>query len=167
MCRQATEHSYSHAFLPFCFHLLRSHWTPSPCDRLSRSRTTTGPPPHPGPISRPRAQPDAAPLAAAVLRRNRDGSHVHFRTLRRDRHPVMPQHPRHGYAAGIHRGLPTGDITQSRSSPHRRSDEGARCNPTRIRQVRIGGLVLRGFQPLVPIRMPLRLASRARTIWQY
>lgn len=25
----------------------------------------------------------------------------------------------------------------------------------------------RGFQPLVPIRMPLHVASRARTIWQY
>ena len=32
---------------------------------------------------------------------------------------------------------------------------------------RVGGLVLRGFQPLVPVRIPLRLACRARTIWQY
>lgn len=24
----------------------RAHWTPSPCTRLSRARTTTGPPPH-------------------------------------------------------------------------------------------------------------------------
>lgn len=147
--------------------ILRSHWTPSPCGRLSRPRTTTGPPSHPGPISRPCAQPSVSSLAATHLRRGRDSSHVHSRTLRRDRHPVMPQHPRHGYAAGFHRGLPTGDITQPRSSPHRRSREGARCNPTRIRQVGVGGLVLRGFQPLVPIRMPLRLASRARTIWQF
>ena len=26
--------------------MLRAHWTPSPCTRLSRARTTTGPPPH-------------------------------------------------------------------------------------------------------------------------
>ena len=26
--------------------MLRAHWTPSPCARLSRARTTTGPPPH-------------------------------------------------------------------------------------------------------------------------
>lgn len=32
---------------------------------------------------------------------------------------------------------------------------------------RVGGLILRGFQPLVPLRIPLRLACRARTIWQY
>jgi site-specific DNA recombinase len=31
---------------------LRTCWTPSPCGRLSRPRTTTGPPPHPGDISR-------------------------------------------------------------------------------------------------------------------
>ena len=27
----------------------------------------------------------------------------------------MPLRPRHGYAAGFHRGLPAGDITQPRS----------------------------------------------------
>jgi hypothetical protein len=35
--------------------MLRTRWTPSPCDRLSRPRTTTGPPPHPGGIDRRRA----------------------------------------------------------------------------------------------------------------
>ena len=29
----------------------------------------------------------------------------------------MPLRHRHGYAADIHRGLPTGDINQPRSSP--------------------------------------------------
>jgi hypothetical protein len=47
----------------------------------------------------------------------RTGSHVHSRTLRRGRRPAMPLQPRHGYAAGLHRGLPAGDITQPRSSP--------------------------------------------------
>ena len=30
----------------------------------------------------------------------------------------MPLPHRHDYAAGIHRGLPTGDINRSKSSPH-------------------------------------------------
>ncbi len=37
---------------------LRTHWAPSPCDRLSRPRTTTGPPSHPAGISRQRAFPE-------------------------------------------------------------------------------------------------------------
>ena len=36
---------------------LRTRWTPSPCGRLSRPPTTTGPPPHPGGIGRRRAFP--------------------------------------------------------------------------------------------------------------
>jgi hypothetical protein len=62
----------------------------------------------------------------------------------------MPLHHRHDYAAGLHRGLLAGDITQPRSSP-----------PTQGRRVRdairpmsarfgVGGFVLRGVQPLVP-----------------
>src|SRR5215203_5245619 len=44
--------------------MLRTHWTPSPCARLSRARTTTGPPSHPDDISRRRAfQPTSWPLA--------------------------------------------------------------------------------------------------------
>src|ERR671910_895731 len=44
--------------------MLRTRWTPSPCDRLSRPRTTTGPPSHPGGISRRRAfRPTSWPLA--------------------------------------------------------------------------------------------------------
>jgi hypothetical protein len=35
----------------------RTRWTPSPCDRLSRPQTTTGPPPHPGGVSRQRTFP--------------------------------------------------------------------------------------------------------------
>ena len=37
------------------------------------------------------------------------------------RRPAMPLRHRHGYAADLHRGLPTGDITQPRSSPPRQS----------------------------------------------
>ncbi len=43
----------------------RTRWTPSPCDRLSRPRTTTGPPPRPGGISRQRTFPAPSRLLAA------------------------------------------------------------------------------------------------------
>lgn len=45
-------------------------WSPSPCTRLSRARTTTGPPPHPVAVSRRRTCPPGA-LARA---RHADGS---------------------------------------------------------------------------------------------
>src|SRR5207302_10958266 len=47
---------------PACF--LRPCWPPSPCSRLSRPRTTTGPPSHPGGISRRRAFPPTGILLA-------------------------------------------------------------------------------------------------------
>ena len=53
----------------------------------------------------------------AAGRGQRDGCHVHSRTLRRGRRPTMPLQPRYGYAAGIHHGLPTSNIDQSKSSP--------------------------------------------------
>ncbi len=72
----------------------------------------------------------------------------------------MPLQHRHGYAAGLHRGLPAGDITQPRSSPPDRRRAGARCYPAQIRQVRAGGLLLRGVQPLVPhVRLSVSLAG--------
>jgi hypothetical protein len=58
-----------------------------------------------------------APLVAAVVRERRNGSHVHPRTLRRDRHPAMPLHHRHDYAAGHHRGLPDQRLHPAVSSP--------------------------------------------------
>jgi len=47
---------------------------------------------------------------------HRGGSHVHWWTVRRGRCPTMPLQHRHGYAADLHRGLPTGDITRPGSS---------------------------------------------------
>ncbi len=52
MVADAEQPTFSaHACIP------RTPWTPSPCGRHSRPRTTTGPPPHPGGISRRRAFP--------------------------------------------------------------------------------------------------------------
>ncbi len=48
-----------------------------------------------------------------------DSSHVHSRTARRGRRPAMPLQPRHDYAAGIHRGLPAGDMNQPKEFPAR------------------------------------------------
>ena len=68
----------------------------------------------------------------------------------------MPLQPRQDYSAGIHRGLPTGDITRSNSSPTRHHCRAcARCNPAQIRQVRAGGFVLRGVHTLVPLSLHL------------
>lgn len=58
--------------IPFC----DIHWCPSPCERLSRPRTTTAPPPHPRLVSGRRAcLPDIAGCGARQAKR--DGSHVH------------------------------------------------------------------------------------------
>jgi hypothetical protein len=77
-----------------------------------------------------------APMVAAVVRERRNGSHVHPRTLRRDRHPAMPLHHRHGYAAGLHRGLPDQRLHPAVEFPNQPPGWlGARCDPTHVRQV--------------------------------
>jgi hypothetical protein len=97
-------------------------------------------------------------LAAGREGHCRDGSHVHSWTVRRDRRPAMPLQHRHGYAAGIHRGLRAGDITQPQSSPPQHAS--ARCNPALIRQVQAGGCLLRSVQPLVPhVHLSVSLAG--------
>lgn len=70
----------------------------------------------------------------------------------------MPLQLRHAYAAGFPRSLHADDINQLRSFPSPRV-MGARCNPAHIRQVRAGGVVLRGVRPLVHFRytFPSRL----------
>jgi hypothetical protein len=62
----------------------------------------------------------------------------------------MPLLLRHDYAAGLRRGLATGDINRSLSSRSNCTD--ARSNPAHIRQVRAGGSLLRGFPMLVHFR---------------
>ncbi len=70
----------------------------------------------------------------------------------------MPLQPRHGYAAGFHRGLPASDIDQPRSSPRQSAD--ARCCPAQICQIRAGGLLLRSVRTLVSlVHLPVSLAG--------
>ena len=60
------------------------------------------------------------------------------------------------------RGDLTGDITQSKSSPHDRSRAGARCDPAHVRQVLGWWTLLRGFQSLVPhVYLSVSLAEPA------
>ena len=72
----------------------------------------------------------------------------------------MPLQHRRGYAADLHRGLPTGDITRSRSSRH---DENA--VPVRAATQPISArfelvALLRSVQPLVPhVRLSVSLAE--------
>src|SRR3954462_12097903 len=105
----------------------------------------------------------AGQLAAARKGDRRDGSHVHSRTVRRGRRPAMPLQHRHGYAAGIHRGLPTGDINRPRSSPTGDvSDHADRVRAAiQPRSARLELVVLlRGVQPLVPhVRLSVSLAG--------
>ncbi len=69
----------------------------------------------------------------------------------------MPLRHRHAYAAVLRRGLPTGDINRRGSSPH---SAGARRGPAQIRQVRAGGIRLRGVPPLAPrVNLPVLLAG--------
>ncbi len=87
----------------------------------------------------------------------RVGSHVHSRFARRGRCPALPLRPRHAYPAALQRGLPAGDINRRRSFPHK---AGTHRNPAQIRQVRAGGLLLRGFRTLVPhVHLPITLAG--------
>lgn len=73
----------------------------------------------------------------------------------------MPLQHRHGYAAGLHHGLPAGDITQPRSSPPTGYTGRRVRTADHPRSVRfeVAGL-LRGVQPVVPhVHLPVSLAG--------
>ena len=99
---------------------------------------------------RPATGLPADQLAAGREGDRTDGSHVHSRTLRRGRCPAMPLQHRHGYAAGIHRGLPVGDMTRPKSSLHDHIVVEVRValQPPSARFELVG--LLRGVQSLVP-----------------
>jgi hypothetical protein len=59
------------------------------------------------------SRPDGSRAAGPT----RDGSRVHLRIDRSAWHPALPRQHRHGYAAGIHRGLPTDTPSRLRSRP--------------------------------------------------
>ena len=75
----------------------------------------------------------------------------------------MPLRHRHGYAAGLPRGLLAGDMEPAvEFSAHQWAD--ARRCPAPIRQVRAGGIDLRGVRSLVPhVHLPVVLAGPTRS----
>ena len=133
--------------------LLLARWAPSPCRRLSRPRTTTGPPSRPEAISRQRACPSPPWLGGGK------GGLGRFprspRTDRRGWRPAIPLQPRHGYAAGIPRGLPTGARNRLRSRRPQVLRSSVHCCPAHIHQIR-AGRYLEGVQALVHFVTPIR-----------
>jgi hypothetical protein len=73
---------FTSASNPCSSSLASTRWAPSPCTRLSRARTTTGPPPHPVAVSRRRAFPPAPPGRRAGTGTT-GGSHVHHEPINR------------------------------------------------------------------------------------
>ena len=133
-------------------------WPPSPCGRLSRPRTTTGPPPRPVPSADdvpalPACWPHAARAAPA-------GSHVHRKADRRVRRPALPLRHRHGYAAGIHHGLPAGVHMPAREFPATRRQR-VRTAPSPY-PPDLSWWAVKGRQALVPlVHLPVSLAGPA------
>ena len=139
--------------------MLRSRWTPSPCDRLSRPRTTTGPPPHPDGISRRRAFPPASWLLAG------QGTTGMV--------PTFTLEPFDGIGAqlcpcSIATATPQTFTVASRpatshrprSSPHDETSSGCALLPSPDPSGSSWWLVLRGVQPLVPhVRLSVSLAE--------
>jgi len=85
-----------------------------------------------------------APIRPASLARRRQRSgHGRFPrsllTRRRVRHPALPLRPRHGYAAGIHRGLPSQTGKTRTGVPRPWWGAGAHRRPARIHRVWAGG----------------------------
>src|SRR5204863_6336455 len=134
-------------------------WAASPCGRLSRPRTTTGPPPHPQAVGGRRAFPPGPARTAGTSRGPRGWFPRSPRTVRRVRWPALPLRHRHGYAA-----------VSSPWPPDRRGQTGQGVpahSAWRVRtaiQPRSTGFelakVLRGFTALVPrVHLPVSLAG--------
>ena len=109
-------------------------WPPSPCDRLSRPRTTTAPPPRPVPSA------DDVPARPPRWLHGGEGDTGRFpRSPRcrstRSRRPALPLRHRHGYAADLHRGLPAGRHIAPGVPRHRTAESGTHRDPAHIRQI--------------------------------
>jgi hypothetical protein len=134
--RWATRHRYSPVCLLPRSAVLRSCWAPSPSGRLSRPRSTTGPPPRPGPFDRPCVHPHRCAAGGG----GRPGEPERF--------PRSSAKPFDGIGTQLCPctiatttpqaftvASPTSDFTQPGSSPTAQGPSGARCDPTQIRQV--------------------------------
>jgi hypothetical protein len=76
----------------------------------------------------------------------------------------MPLRPRHGYAAALHRGLPTDDLNRPRSSPLRDEGAGTRRYASPHRPGWSWRSALERRSAAGSSRTPSRLASRTRAV---
>ena len=95
--------------------VLRTHWTPSPCGRLSLgpATTTTGPPPRPGGNSGRCACPEPEGFGG----HRRDASHVHHRPVGRVGAQLYPGRHRRALPQHGTRPRPPEQKTDGRDGP--------------------------------------------------
>ena len=143
---------------------LRTHWTPSPCDRLSRPRTTTGAPPHPTGISRQRTFPPTNLLLAGE---GTDGMVPTFTSQPFDRvgAQLCPCNIATATPQPFTVASRADDLNRPKSHRTQHRCAGARCCAALIRQVRAAGY-LEELSDAGSSRTPFCLACRTRTIWQ-
>src|SRR5664279_1887811 len=153
-----------HRRSPINARLLRSRWTPSPCGRLSRPRTTTGPPPHPGSISRRRTFPPGnwqltgfgtTGMVPTFTFRPFDG--IGTQLCPCSIAAATPQ----AFTAASRPATSTGQGVPRNLRMRVR----AATQPRSARFELVGHL--EGLSVAGSSRMPLRPACRTRTIWQY
>jgi hypothetical protein len=90
------------------------------------------------------------------------GSHVHCGTDRQAGQPALPLRPRHGYAAGIHRGLPPGDFNPGQEFPARDEERVRAAIQPISAGFELADTLLRDFRTLVPlVCLPASLARPA------
>jgi hypothetical protein len=75
----------------------------------------------------------------------------------------MPQRHRHGYAADLHRGLPTDRKKPAQEFPTATKTAGTHRIPAHIHRIRAGGR-LEGLYDTGSSRTPSPFASRTRAI---
>ncbi len=144
--------------IPFCLTCCR----PSPCDRLSRSLTTTTAPPRPGPIGRQRTQPPPPAPDVREMWWDRDGSRVHLLPHNESGAQLYPG-GRREYAADFPPALslPMGSVGTDATTATMVTRTAARPISTRFEPVPVNEASHAGSS-----RTPSRLARRTRTIWQ-
>jgi hypothetical protein len=130
----------------------------SPASSLRRPAHTTEPPPRP--MSSADDVPALPPSWLHEVRATPDGSHVHHELDRRVRRPALPLRHRHGYAAGLHRGLPTGHHMAVKEFPTAGRQQ-VRAAPSPY-PPDLSWWAVKGRQTLVPlVHLPVSLTGPA------
>ena len=148
---------------PHAVWMLRTRWTPSPCGRLSRPRTTTGPPPQPITIGGRCTVPAGRGYPSGS---GSDGLVPMFTTRPID--GVGAQFCPCSFATGTPQSFPLASVPAVLTVsgvPHAALVVGVRCNPAHVHQVGAGN-VLEERSVTGSSRTPFRLACRTHPVWQ-